>query len=241
MGGRHGKRVRAMTDEHPMSDPAKWQRIVQRGQPDYLDSQLMDQWPENVDTPAMITFANDTYRKEVQRVARSVFEEATTVEEQKAVVKDYINQFPHLAFDPNSWFWSVYRTAKARGVGAKEQLLTANELRQAVVNGINAEAPAWMTKRQFKAELIEQAHRYLEQLKRKRQWKQLFEVAGRRSTRSTVAKLAHDRLIKEIKAETGYESSVEELSEKGLSVVLALAAAKKHSTPVVKVSERDLH
>ena len=83
--------------------------------------------------------------------------------------------------------------------------------------------------------------RYLARLKGIRRWKELFEVAGRRSTTPPVAKLAHDRLIKEIKAETGYESCVEELSDKGLAVVLARAAAKKHSTPVVKVSERDLH
>lgn len=229
------------------SDAAKWKRIVECGRPDYLDSHspARDRLPDGR-AIASFPLERERYREEVQRVARCVYESAATVDERKQLVRDYIAQFPHLAFDPNSWFWNVYWVAKARGV-EKGELLSAQELFQAVVNGIKAVAPGWLTKEQYEPFRVASTHlkvaaakSYLQRLKANEEWQEWY-VASRETHPSdtSVAKRAGQllaRLSNAIADETSYKTSPNEIRARGLAAVLSIAVSKKFS-----VREHNLH
>ena len=115
------------------------------------------------------------------------------------------------------------------------------EILRAVARGTMARASGWMPLSRAKRREVAFCKRYLARLKGNRRWGNLFKVAGNRDASPGGAKLARERLIEEIKADTGYESSVDELIDVRLAVVLGRAAAYKLTTPQVSINERDLY
>ena len=243
MGGKHSDRIRdTPATTRPSSDRKKWRRIVECGWPDYLDPLVVDR-RTRADGAVVTTFAPeaDTRRLEVQRVARRVYDDpAATVVERRKLIKDYVAQFPHLAFDPNSWFWNIYWTAKAGGAVDKKPALSAGQVIGAVVNGIKANAPAWIPKRRFRDSEVVAAKQYLNTLKKKRKWTGWYKASREtHPSDSSVAERAQNhraRLIDAIERETGYRPSPDQLRAEGLAAVLSIAVSKKFRVP-----ERDLH
>lgn len=243
MGGKHSDRVRGRAvTTRPSSDRDKWRRIVERGWPDYLDREVTRQWTlTDGAVVTMFALEGDTHRLEIQHVARRVYDDpAATVVERRELIKHYVAQFPHLAFDPNSWFSNVYWTAKAGGKTDDEDALDAREVMNAVVRGIRANAPAWSTKPQFKASKVASAKQYLSTLKKKREWTSWYNASREtHPSDSSVAERAQNfraRLIDAIERETGYRPSPDQLRAEGLAAVLSIAVSKKFRIP-----EHDLH
>ena len=227
MGGRSGRRLRLSTAA------AGWDWLLRHGRLKQRAVVAQSTLPDGTNVTWFQPLSER--RGEVQDLAERAYDEAASLAEKATVVRDYVSHFPQLAFDPDSWFWDVYWTARARRSVDDLRLLGA------LARGTKAPAPGWMPKKRWRASRLQFAKRRRNELKRRSSWQTLYHHWRESRSLGKAAREGGRRqylvpLIREIKAETGYQTSENELSQIGLADVLSKAVSKQ-----LRIRERNLH
>jgi len=208
-----------------------------RGAPDYLALARMEQGAVGAERwylfpPVPI----EEQRAEVQAVYRESFAQSQWAAQKKKVLRSYTANFPHLAFDPDSWLWPLWQEWRARYEPADRQLLSA------LANGIKGRGAGWMSSARYRAWILGQARLRLAHLKKDRGVNNLYKqyLEGTRSRDGGVQmetrKRVLPRLVERIQQLSGHLATGSELQKWKLSGVLRRAVARS-----LGVRERDLH
>jgi hypothetical protein len=148
----------------PTTAKAKLEWIERHGAPTYLDpAPDVSTLPDGREMEAHPPRDRGAYQKEIQAVYHVVFEQADTQKGREAVLKSYSANFPHLAFDPDSWLWEIWQVArvvqgeKTKSGEASEAAKVARSRLRALATGIQAPGQGWMSKPRWKASLLQLA------------------------------------------------------------------------------------
>jgi hypothetical protein len=206
-----------------------------RGVPDYRDPPATVQsWSEGRtliwDRPR--NQAAD--RQEVSRVYKDAFDGSDTIGKQ-GILKRYTSNFPHLAFDAESWLLPLWTEWRAR-YDKKDRLFLG-----ALARGIRARGWGGMSKARGHAWIVNQAKNYLAQVRADLTLKRAYAVYTEsvRSPDADIQVAAADRvrpLLSRIRQHAGYLPTIGQLNRLKLSGVLRLAVSKRF-----QIRERDLH
>jgi hypothetical protein len=153
-----------------------------------------------------------------------------------SLLRNYTANFPHLAFDPDSWLWPLWQEWRARYGKSDRPFL------RALANGIKAQGDGWMSAKRARVWRIAQARTRLSNFRRERRISDVYQeyLEGVRTRDSDVQantkKRVLPRLIEQINRVGGYSTSEAELRRLKLSGVLRRAASHP-----IGVRERDLH
>lgn len=219
----------------PASNVEKLDWIDVRGVPDYDDVAVPEQRLK--DGRIILRHARRDRvvdRLEIQNVYGAVFE-ASSSADKRSVLRRYTANFPHLAFDPDSWLWPFWQQWRSGNSKSDKQNLDA------LAAGIRARAWGWMSKKRFQARRLSGARDAFRRLTSDSTLQALY-ANHRDSLRIPDAeqRAEHERhgrqLLAQIRTRTGYVSSLAELHKYKLSGLLLRAVAKQF-----KVRERDLH
>lgn len=174
-------------------------------------------------------------RKEVQRVFRECFEQADSRKLARQVVRRYVGQFPHLAWEPDSWFWSLWWEWRARSDREARSYL------RAVARGVSSPAFGCMPRGQWQANRLKAARSVFDRLKqdkeRLRGWYRdwLEGTHARPQDRREYDERSLVPLLDRIERLSGYRPTRAQLLRKKLSGVIPFSVAK-----AFRVRERDL-
>jgi hypothetical protein len=218
----------------PTSDLEKLEWIEFRGIPDYDNREPIEgMLPDGRRTLTDRVRDLATDRLEIQNVYKAVFKESDAPDRRK-VLRRYTANFPHLAFDMNSWLWPLWQEWRARRAQADQRNL------KALAAGIRARGGAWMSQERFRAWVLAGAKNAVRDLTSDAGLKRAYHCFLDGQKPDATASVENVRpgqdVLRLVQAKTGHSCSIHELQKYKLSGVLRRIVAKQYN-----VRERDLH